>query len=93
MHHHRHEYREVILEYDGAVKLEPGDPEVYNYCGVAHVKLGEYAKAVSGFDQALAPDRCGIEAYAHIALIGGPNKIWDCLQSQEIERETKWTNT
>ena len=51
--HERGDWRAVIDHMERVIELRPWDAEAHNLAGHAHRKLGDYARALTLYDQAL----------------------------------------
>ena len=49
-------YREVIAEYDEAIRVDPRDAAAYKNRGAAYEELGQYQRAIEDLDQAIHLD-------------------------------------
>lgn len=68
----RDAYEESLRHFDEAVRLDPSMHEAYTYLGYANRKLGNYAKALSAYQQALKifPDYPHAIEYQGQAFLG-----------------------
>ena len=62
-HSNTRQYREAIVDYDFALRLDPYYALAYNNRGAAYFNLGEYQKAIADYDQALQLDPKFVLAY------------------------------
>ena len=46
-------YEDAILDYDAAIRLNPGYVEAYNHRGLAKASLGRHKAAISDYDKAI----------------------------------------
>ena len=51
------EYEKAIMQFSAALKINPHDPEVYYYLGLANEGAGKLAEAVDMYDKTLTLDR------------------------------------
>ena len=57
-----------VLAYTRALDLAPDDPIAYNNRGIAYRSLGNPARAIEDYRQALALDRVYRDAYNNLGL-------------------------
>lgn len=67
------EYEKAAAKFSDALKINPHDPEIYYYLGLAHEGAGRHAEAIAMYEKTLALDR-GF-ANAEIRLNGLQNKL------------------
>lgn len=53
----------TIVNFGKAIQLDPDDAYAYNNSGLAYHELGQYERAIKGYDQAIQLDPDYAEAY------------------------------
>ncbi|KPK63956.1 hypothetical protein AMJ83_04595 [candidate division WOR_3 bacterium SM23_42] len=51
------DYKKAISKFSEALRINPHDPEIYYYLGLAYEGAGEYPEAVKTYEKTLLLDR------------------------------------
>lgn len=62
-------FQDAIVEYNKAIKLDPGNGEAYYFRGIAYAKSGVEDKALADFKKSIELDPIRIEAYQYLDWI------------------------
>ncbi|MBW1997086.1 MAG: tetratricopeptide repeat protein [Deltaproteobacteria bacterium] len=93
--HRKSRYREALVEYGKAVKLDPKNHEAYFFRGLTLIELGEYEKASQDFKTVIQLRSDFAEAYDNLAWLYVRRGDWDTgilylTKSLELKPRNGW---